>query len=326
VVITQTPLRVSLVGGGTDFVEYYRQRTGFCVSSAIDKYVFVIVKARFDDLIYINYSRKEIVSSVDDIEHEFVREAMRMTGITGGVEITMLADIPAEGSGLGSSSSTVVGLLNAMYAYQGAQTPAETLARQACEIEIERCHKPIGKQDQYIAAYGGLRAFRFCSSGDVHVEQLRLCELQTQHLESSLMLFYTGMTRQAADILTEQKARTASSLDRLDQIAALAAEGREAIIAGCFDRLGQAIDRSWHIKKTLADRISNATIEQMYERAMAAGAVGAKICGAGGGGFLMVYCPHDRQPAVQEALAGYRQVPFGVEKHGSKVIFSYWRS
>ena len=324
-VITQTPLRVSLLGGGTDFVDYYRQRTGCCVSSAINKYVFVIVKERFDDLIYINYSRKEIVSSVDDIEHEFVREAMRMTGLTRGVEVTMLADIPAEGSGLGSSSSTIVGLLNAMYAYQGTQIPAETLARQACEIEIDRCRKPIGKQDQYIAAYGGVRVFRFCASGEVDVEHLELCEQRMQQLQSRLMLFYTGITRSAADILEQQKARTAASLDRLHEIAALAAEGRDAIAAGCFDRLGRLIDRSWHIKKTLADNISNATIEGMYERAMGAGAMGAKVCGAGGGGFLMLCCPHERQPFVQAAMAGYRQVPFAIEQHGSKVIFSYWR-
>jgi len=326
VVITQTPLRVSLVGGGTDVIDYYRQRAGLVVSSAIDKYVFVIVKERFDDLIYVNYSRKEIVSSVDDIQHEFVREAMRMTGVSDGVEITMLADIPAEGSGLGSSSSTVVGLLNALYAYQGKQIPADTLAREACEIEIDRCQKPIGKQDQYIAAYGGLRAFRFCSNGDVHVERLELYDGAMRRLESSLMLFYTGMTRKAADILIHQNARTASSLDRLDAIAALAVEGREAVITGCFDQLGRLIDQSWQLKKTLADGISNATIEQMYERAMAAGAVGAKVCGAGGGGFLMLCCPLERQPAVQRALAGYRQVPFGIEPHGSKVIFSYWRS
>jgi D-glycero-alpha-D-manno-heptose-7-phosphate kinase len=326
VVITQTPLRVSLLGGGTDFVEYYRQRTGMCVSAAIDKYVFVIVKERFDDLIYINYSRKEIVSSVDDIEHEFVREAMRMTGLTRGVEVTMLADIPAEGSGLGSSSSIVVGLLNAMYAFQGAQIPAETLARQACEIEIERCRKPIGKQDQYIAAYGGLRAFRFCGTGEVHVEQLGLCERQMCQLRSGLMLFYTGITRKAADILDQQRARTSASIDRLEEMVALAAEGRDAIVAGCFDRLGYLIDRSWHIKKTLADGVSNVTIDDMYERAIDAGATGAKVCGAGGGGFLMIYCPHERRPAVEAAMAGYRQVPFGFEKHGSKVIFSYWRS
>ncbi len=325
-VITQTPLRVSFVGGGTDFVDYYRVRAGFVVSSAIDKYVFVIVKRRFDDLIYLNHSRKEIVSSVDDVQHELVREAMRISGVDRGVEITTLADIPAEGSGLGSSSSTTVGLLNALYAYQGRQVSAETLARQACEIEIDRCRKPIGKQDQYIAAYGGLRTFRFCPDGEVHVERLPLCGEQLHRLESRLMLYYTGMTRQASDILAVQKARTAPSLDRLDVIAALAADAREAIIAGSLDRLGHLVDQSWHLKKSLVDSISNTTIERMYERAMAAGATGAKICGAGGGGFLMLCCSPERQPDVQRALADYRHVPFGLEAHGSKVIFSYWRS
>ena len=325
-VITQTPLRVSFLGGGTDFAEYYSQRSGYVVTAAIDKYVFVIVKERFDDLIYVNYSRKEIVSSVAEVQHEFVREAMLQTGISKGLEITMLADIPAEGSGLGSSSSTVVGLLNALYAHKGIQVPAEQLAREACDIEIGKCKKPIGKQDQYIAAYGGLRAFRFSADESVDVEDLEVSRTDMRRLESSLMLFYTGVTRKAADILAAQKENVAAKRGSLDSLADLAVRGREVVKAASFDRLGLLIDEGWQLKKTLAASISNGVIEEMYAKAKGAGATGAKVCGAGGGGFLMLSCPPEKQRDVQQALAGYRQVPFSIEHDGSKVIFNYRRS
>lgn len=325
-VITQTPLRVSFLGGGTDFAEYYSQRSGCVVTAAIDKYVFVIVKERFDDLIYVNYSRKEIVSSIADVQHEFVREAMLQTGISKGVEITMLADIPAEGSGLGSSSSTVVGLLNALYAHKGIQVPAEQLAREACEIEIVKCGKPIGKQDQYIAAYGGLRSLRFSADERVDVEDLELNRDDMRRLESSLMLFYTGVTRKAADILSVQKGNLGSTRGNLDTLADLATRARDVVKSASFERLGLLIDEGWHLKKTLASSISNSVIEDMYTKAKGAGATGAKICGAGGGGFLMLSCPPEKQHEVQHALAGYRQVPFSIERDGSKVIFNYRRS
>ena len=209
VIVTQTPLRIGLLGGGTDLPGYYREHGGRVLNAAIDKYIYVIVKERFDDDIYLNYSRKEVVSRVEDIEHDLVREALLMTGVTGGVEITTLADVPSAGSGLGSSSSVTVGLLNALYAYQGHQVPAADLAERACAIEIERCGKPIGKQDQYIAALGGIRDIRFGPGDDVTAEELLLPPAVRRTLQQQIMLFYTGITRSADPILAEQNANVA---------------------------------------------------------------------------------------------------------------------
>ena len=205
-IITQTPLRIGLLGGGTDLPGYYREHGGRVLNCAIDKYVYVIVKQRFDDDIYVNYSKKEIVSRVEDLEHELVREAMQMTGVTSGVEITTLADIPSAGSGLGSSSAVTVGLLHALFAYQGRQVSAEELAERACTIEIERCGKPIGKQDQYIAAFGGIRDIRFGPGEEVVAEELGLSAAERRALQQQIMLFYTGITRSADSILAEQNA------------------------------------------------------------------------------------------------------------------------
>ena len=217
-IITQTPLRIGLVGGGTDLPGYYREHGGRVLNAAIDKYVYVVVKQRFDDDIYVNYSRKEIVSRVADIEHDLVREAMHMTGVRGGVEITTLADIPSAGSGLGSSSSVTVGLLHALFAYQGIQLSAEELADRACTIEIERCGKPIGKQDQYAAAYGGICDLRFGPGDRVSVDPIRLPAQLHRAFQAELMLFYTGITRSADAILKEQTDNVADRLTQLDQL------------------------------------------------------------------------------------------------------------
>jgi len=324
-IITQTPLRISLAGGGTDFRGFYEQEDGFVVSSAIDKYVFVIVKERFDDRIYINYMKKEIVDYVDEIQHELVREAMKITGVEHGVEITMLADVPSEGSGLGSSSSITVGLLNALYMYQGEQVPAERLAREACEIEIERCSKPIGVQDQYIAAYGNLRTFRFRASGQVEVERIPLSDTQKRVLGSNLLLFFTAKTRKSSVILTEQKAHIADRMTVLRRLKQYAIEAKGCIGEGRFDEVGRILKESREFKKQMAGKISTGDIDEMYDKALSAGALGGKICGAGGGGFLLVYVQQEWQNAVREALEGYRELPFFLENDGSKVIFNVRR-
>src|SRR5262245_64583222 len=207
-IITQTPRRISFAGGGTDLAAYYAEREGFVVSTAIDKFAFVIVKERFDDQIFLNYMKKEIRADVAEIEHELIREAMRMTGVERGVEVTLLSDIPSEGAGLGSSSSFTVGLLNAFHMYRGEQVTAEQLAQEACRIEIEILGKPIGKQDQYIAAYGGLRAFRFRRDGAVEVRALSLSAADLRAVSARLHLFFTGRTRRADAILAEQRERT----------------------------------------------------------------------------------------------------------------------
>jgi D-glycero-alpha-D-manno-heptose-7-phosphate kinase len=324
-IITQTPLRISFAGGGTDLAAYYAEREGYVVSSAIDKFAYVIVKERFDDLIYLNYMRKEIKGAVAEIEHELIREAMRVAGVEGGVEVTLLSDIPSEGAGLGSSSSFTVGLLNAFHMFRGEQVPAEQLAREACEIEIERLGKPIGKQDQYIAAYGGLRSFRFARGGDVEVERLSLSAGQARQLGARLSLFFTGRTRKADVILTEQKQRTGDRLAELDGIKELALELRPALEGGDYDRLGATLHANWELKRRLASGISDGPIDEMYALARAHGAIGGKICGAGGGGFLLVYCPVERQERLAKGMGDYRAMPFRLELDGSKVIFNYRR-
>jgi len=324
-IISQTPLRISFAGGGTDLPSFYQHEEGWIISSAIDKYVFVIIKERFDDKIYINYSKKEIVDSVDEIEHDLVREAMRKTGVEKGLEITTLADIPSTGSGLGSSSSVTVGLLNALYTFQGELVTAEKLARDACEIEINILGKPIGKQDQYIAAYGGVRFFRFKPTEEVVVERINLENSHKRHFGSNLLLFFTGTTRSSDNILTEQNKNTIHKMDVLRSMKHHAAEIRECIQSNQFDPVGKILAKSWEKKKKLASQISNGHIDEMYNRAKEAGALGGKISGAGGGGFLLLYCPRENQNKVREALKEFREFPFFLEKYGSKIIFNMGR-
>lgn len=324
-IITQTPLRVGLVGGGTDLPGYYREHGGRVLNAAIDKYIYVIVKQRFDDDIYVNYSRKEIVSRVEDVEHELVREALYMTGVRGGVEITTLADIPSAGSGLGSSSAVTVGLLHALFAYQGRQVTAQELAERACTIEIDRCRKPIGKQDQYAAAYGGVCDLRFGPGDRVDVDQISLTSSLRRHLSDEVLLFYTGITRSANTILSEQSANTADRLPQLAQLRDLAGEAADGLRSGEIDAVGVAMNKSWEAKRALASGVSNAQIDQAVEDALAAGATGAKVTGAGGGGFLLVVCPLERQRRVRDALSDMRELPIRIDPSGSRVVFNVHR-
>jgi D-glycero-alpha-D-manno-heptose-7-phosphate kinase len=325
VIVTQTPLRVGLVGGGTDLPGYYREHGGRVLNAAIDKYIYVIVKQRFDDDIYVNYSQKEIVSRVEDIQHELVREALYMTGVRSGVEITTLADIPSAGSGLGSSSAVTVGLLHALFAYRGRQVTAQELAERACTIEIDRCHKPIGKQDQYAAAYGGICDLRFGPGDRVDVEEIILSPQMRRLMSNELLLFYTGITRSADVILGEQSANTADRLPQLAQLRDLAGEAADGLRAGDIEAVGVAMNKSWEAKRTLASGISNSQIDHAVEDALAAGATGAKVTGAGGGGFLLVVCPLERQRAVRDALSQMRELPIRVDPSGSRVVFNVHR-
>jgi D-glycero-alpha-D-manno-heptose-7-phosphate kinase len=324
-IITQTPLRIGLLGGGTDLPSYYLEHGGRVLNCAIDKYIYVIVKQRFDDEIYVNYSKKEIVSRVADIEHELVREAMLMTGVTGGVEITTLADIPSSGSGLGSSSAVTVGLLHALYAYTGRQVSAEELAEGACTIEIERCGKPIGKQDQYIAALGGIRDLRFGPGEDVSHEELGLSASERVALQQQMMLFYTGITRRADNILAEQNANVSATLPQLDLLRDLAGFAVKRLRSGDVDAIGPALRESWEAKRKLASGVSNSQVDGAVTRALEAGASGVKLTGAGGGGFLVVLCPMERQRAVRESLADMRELPIRLERFGSRVMLNVAR-
>lgn len=324
-IITQTPLRIGLLGGGTDLPSYYCEHGGRVLNAAIDKYIYVIVKQRFDDEIYVNYSKKEIVSRVEDIEHELVREAMLMTGIDRGVEITTLADIPSAGSGLGSSSAVIVGLLHALFAYQGRQVAGEELAERACTIEIERCGKPIGKQDQYIAALGGIRDIRFGPGKDVVAEELGLPTAQRRALQQQIMLFYTGVTRNANTILAEQNANVATTRSQLDLLRDLAGFTADRLRAGDLSELGPALSEGWEIKRKLASGISTDQIDQAVASAIDAGATGVKVTGAGGGGFLLVICPIQRQHSVREALPNLRELPIKLDRLGSRIVLNVIR-
>ena len=324
-IITQTPLRIGLLGGGTDLPGYYREHGGRVLNCALDKYVYVIVKQRFDDDIYVNYSKKEIVSEVDDLEHELVREAMRMTGVDSGVEITTLADIPSTGSGLGSSSAVTVGLLHALFTYRGRQVSAIELAERACTIEIERCGKPIGKQDQYIAALGGIRDIRFGPGEQVIADELQLSAAQRRFLQQQIMLFYTGITRSADPILLEQNANLESTAPQLDMLRDLAGFAVERLRRGDADAIGPAIRESWEAKRKLASGVSTDQIDDMVTRALDAGASGVKLTGAGGGGFLLVLCPMERQRAVRDSLQELQELPVRLDRLGSRVVLNVQR-
>jgi len=324
-IITQTPLRIGLLGGGTDLPGYYRDHGGRVLNCALDKYVYVIVKQRFDEEIYVNYSKKEIVSRVEDLEHELVREAMRMTGVANGVEITTLADIPSSGSGLGSSSAVAVGLLHALFAYQGRQVSPEELAERACTIEIERCGKPIGKQDQYIAALGGIRDIRFGPGDHVVAEELGLSAAERRALQQQIMLFYTGITRSADPILAEQNANVEATRPQLDLLRDLAGFAVERLLSGDVDAIGPSVRESWEAKRKLASAVSNDRIDMAVTRALDAGASGAKLTGAGGGGFLLVICPMERQRAVRERLAHMQELPVKLDRLGSRIVLNVLR-
>lgn len=324
-IISQTPLRISLSGGGTDLSNYYNPHEGFVVSTAIDKYIYVIVKERFDDLIYVDYSSKEIISNINEIKHDLVREASIFTGMTKGFEVMMFADIPSEGSGLGSSSSLTVGLLHAFYQYLGKLVTAEQLAKEACQIEIEILKRPIGKQDQYIAAYGGLKSFKFCRDETVEVTPIEIVSDAKRKLGSNLLLFFTDTTRKAASILEEQSKNILSKIEFHHKIKELAFDTLDGLNTLDINRVGENLKINWEMKKQLASNVSNSEIDKMHKLAMDGGALGAKISGAGGGGFLLVYCERDKQDNLRRSLRQYRELPFFLEKYGSKIIFDQTR-
>jgi len=328
-IISKTPLRISFVGGGTDLPSFYEKDYGAVLSSTIDKYIYIIIKVRFDDLIYVNWSKKEIVNKPDEIEHDLIRETMKKAGIEKSVEITNLADIPSDGSGLGSSSALTVGLLNAFYGFKGIQVSAERLAKEACEIEIDLLGKPIGKQDQYAAAFGGLNEIQFNKDGSVKINTVKLPNDKQRVLGSNLLLFYTGITRKADNILSKQKEKTEIIYSKLVKIRNQVPVLKNYLENGKSDSLGHMLKENWNMKKSLLSTISNKTIDDMYEKALNAGAYGGKICGAGGGGFLLLYVPREKQNDVREAMKEYREIPFMLDKYGSRIIFNqvsdYWR-
>ena len=323
-IISRTPLRISFVGGGSDLAAFYTREAGAVVSTTINRYIYITVNPKFDRRIRASYSQTESVDRVADLKHELIREALAQTGIDGAIEITSISDIPSRGTGLGSSSAYTVGLLNALYAHTGRVVGAERLAREACAIEIERCGRPIGKQDQYSAAYGGLKHLVFNPDGSVFVDQI-LCEPATRRqLERSLLLLYTAQTRRAEHILEEQSRNSLScDLTRasLSRMAALAGQLREALNRSDLDGFGEVLHANWMDKRGLASGISNGALDGWYDCARAHGAIGGKVLGAGGGGFLLLYAAEEHHTAICAALPALRPVPFHFEPQGSRLIY-----
>lgn len=324
-IIVQTPLRISFFGGGTDFPSFFMEEGGCVLSSAIDKYIFVTVKKRFDRKLRIGYTQTEMVDDVSQIHHEMIREALLLTGVSQGIEVTTMGDIPSEGSGLGSSSTVTVGAVHALHTYLGNIVTMEQLAREACDIEIGRLGKPIGIQDQYIAAYGNLRFFEFCPDGQVKVQKVILDADLRRELNDRFLLFFTGISRKADSVLTEQKSNIKDRMNVLREIRDMAYQAKSDLQAGQFDAFGSLLHRSWELKKRMAGQISNGRIDEMYDAARRAGAIGGKITGAGGGGFILLCAPHEKHQAIRQALNGLQELPFQLEPDGTKVIFNYRR-
>lgn len=324
-IISRTPLRISFVGGGSDLKSFYDKKDGKVISTAIDKYVYAIVKERFDDLIYINYSNKETVEKVDDIKHDLVREAMKKANVTKGVEITTLADIPSSGSGLGSSSSITIALLHALHTYKNRLVTAKQLAEEACEIEIDILKKPIGRQDQYGAAFGGINQFTFKKGDITQRKKIDISPSDKRLLEDQMMLFFTGITRSADKILAKQNnnMKKEDKFSTLSKMVDLVDPFTTAFKNADIDEVSNLLNLNWEMKKGLASGISNPEIDEMYENAIKSGALAGKITGAGGGGFMLLFTPEKARTKIREKLKNYREIPFMIEQGGSKIIFEH---
>lgn len=322
-IISRTPMRVSFLGGGSDLSVYYSRGYGQVLSTAIDRYIFITVNKKFDDLIRVSYSKTEMVDHVDKVEHNIIREAMKIVGVERGVEIVYMGDIPlgSAGIGLGSSSSLAVGVLNALYAYVGKHVSAERLAREASEIEIERLGHPMGKQDQYAAAYGGFNCFRFNKDESVFVDPIIWKRATREALNSKLLMFYTGVERHSSTILADQQDGIKDNAAYLDEMVALSEVMREMLVKNELHAVGELLHQGWMGKRKLAPGISSPRIDELYELARGAGAVGGKILGAGGGGFLMLYVDEQDQDRVRAALSDLKESPFRFEPQGSKIIY-----
>ena len=320
-IISQTPYRVSFAGGGTDLPAFYRQGYGAVLSTTIDQHIYVTIHRRFEPTIRVSYSRTEVATTLDDIKHELVREAMRLVEIDEPLEITTIGDVPA-GTGMGSSSSLTVGLLNTLYGYRHRVVSPQLLAEQACQIEIAKLKKPIGRQDQYAAAFGGLNYMRFNPDHTVDVEPVP-CRAETLvELEQRVLLVYTGQTRNADQILERQADETGRRLNVLRSMRDLAGTMRHTLTGeGNIDEFAALLHESWELKRSLGCGISDERIDDWYTAARRAGAMGGKLLGAGGGGFLLLVAPPWRHRAIREALGRPRELPFRVARHGSRNIF-----
>ena len=320
-IISQTPYRVSFAGGGTDLPAFYRQEFGAVLSTTIDQHIYVTIHRRFEPTIRVSYSRTELASTLEEVQHELVREAMRRVEIDEPLEITTIGDVPA-GTGMGSSSSLTVGLLAALYGYRHRVVSPRLLAEQACRIEIEVLGKPIGRQDQYAAAFGGVNYIRFNPDETVDVEPVPCRAEALRELEQRILLVYTGQTRDANAILRQQSDATADRMDVLRAMRNLADRMRHALAGeGDLDQFAALLHEGWERKRSLGCGISTGHVDEWYEAARRAGAAGGKLLGAGGGGFLLLVAPPWRHRAIREALGRPRELPFRFAQHGSRNIF-----
>lgn len=320
-IITRTPFRMSFAGGGSDIASFYEKHGGCVLSTTINKYMYISVHPSFElKETVLKYSQTEVVDDISKIDHKYFKEVLNLLRISG-VEISSTADVPA-GTGLGSSSSFTVGLLHALYSYKGKFVSKEKLAAKACEIEIDRLKNPIGKQDQYAAAYGGLSFYQFNKDGSVFVEPVIMRSELYSQLERNLMMFYTGELHSASAILKEQSVNITSGDKEANQLKMcdLARELREELQHNNIDAMGEILNEGWNLKRTLANGISNPEIDEYYDIAMKHGAIGGKLLGAGGGGFLLFYVPENRQYEVRMAM-GLQQMPFSFDYQGSAVIY-----
>ena len=321
-IISRTPLRVSFCGGGTDIDEFSMAESsgGRVVSTAINKYVYVTMNQRFDDRIRISYSSMEDVDSVSQIQHGLIREALRLTGIESGVEITTIADIPGRGTGLGSSSSVTVGLLNAMHSFQGRNPSKEQLAEEACKIEIEIMGAPIGRQDQYAASFGGINSIRF-GDGGVLVEPIEIGNDLVSNISSNFTLVFTGMTRSASEVLSEESEDEQDKSSRMRMIREHADKAAIMFQNGDLDSIGGLLNETWNAKRGISSLITNPSIDELHGKVMSSGAKGAKLLGAGNGGFLLVYGDDGLRETLQGKLGSeFRMFPLDIDFSGSVIV------
>jgi D-glycero-alpha-D-manno-heptose-7-phosphate kinase len=323
-IITRTPFRISFVGGGSDLEAFYTRKKGAVISTTINRYMYISSHRFFEpDQLRVKYSKTETVSSVEELQHPILRVVLSKMGVKGGLEVSSIADVPA-GTGMGSSSAFTVGLLHNLYAAQALTPGKAQLAAEACEVEINILQEPIGKQDQYAAAYGGLNLIEFETDGSVRVEPLQLPEEHFQALQDHLVLFYTGSQRSASAILEDQRKNTLAQKDifgALSEMVDLVYELKSALLAGRLEEMGRLLHHNWQLKKTLSGAISSPSIEEAYQTALKHGAIGGKLLGAGGGGFLMFFCPPDRQARLIDALHPLRHFDCKFDTEGSKLIY-----
>jgi D-glycero-alpha-D-manno-heptose-7-phosphate kinase len=323
-IITKTPYRISLVGGGTDLRAFYRHGYGAVISTGIDKFIYLAIHRYFEPKIVLKYSRTEVVSQPSEIQHPLIRECLLVCGTQGPLELTSFADIPSTGSGLGSSSAFCVGLVKALHSFATKEVSAERCAALACEVEIERLGEPIGKQDQYASAYGGLNYIRFNADESVFVEPILLAKEKKDSLQDHLVMLYTGITRNASGILSEQRKNIeedGAKVRQLQRLLAMTETLRGELAAGNVEAVGETLHESWMLKRELASGISTGELDSLYDKARATGAVGGKILGAGGGGFFLFYCAPEKQPALLAALSALQHVPIRFEPQGARTLY-----